>query len=175
MTRRLDLNEQDVSLCMLPLSHVFERAWSYYVLYCGAENVYIRDPQKVMDVIGEVKPTVMCAAPRLYEKAYRHDPGQGRPGSARLRRALFGWATGWANRWSPPARRASPPLPCSMASSGLPSAWCFANCAPFRRSHPLPAGGGRPSRGRGESLLQAMGLNLVRLRHDRDHRHRLLL
>ncbi|MFQ2102331.1 MULTISPECIES: AMP-dependent synthetase/ligase [Aeromonas] len=90
--RRLDLNEQDVSLCMLPLSHVFERAWSYYVLYCGAENVYIRDPQKVMDVIGEVKPTVMCAVPRLYEKAYAMI--QAKVAQApRLRRALFGWAT----------------------------------------------------------------------------------
>lgn len=89
---RLDLSEQDVSLCMLPLSHVFERAWSYYVLYCGAENVYIRDPQKVMDVIGEVKPTVMCAVPRLYEKAYAMI--QARVAQApRLRRALFGWAT----------------------------------------------------------------------------------
>lgn len=89
---RLDLNEQDVSLCMLPLSHVFERAWTYYVLYCGAENVYIRDPQKVMDVIGEVKPTVMCAVPRLYEKAYAMI--QARVAQApRLRRALFGWAT----------------------------------------------------------------------------------
>ncbi|WPC69927.1 long-chain fatty acid--CoA ligase [Aeromonas hydrophila] len=89
---RLDLNEQDVSLCMLPLSHVFERAWSYYVLYCGAENVYIRDPQKVMDVIGEVQPTVMCAVPRLYEKAYAMI--QARVAQApRLRQALFGWAT----------------------------------------------------------------------------------
>ncbi|HHQ4756183.1 TPA: AMP-dependent synthetase/ligase [Aeromonas hydrophila] len=89
---RLDLNEQDVSLCMLPLSHVFERAWSYYVLYCGAENVYIRDPQKVMDVIGEVQPTVMCAIPRLYEKAYAMI--QARVAQApRLRQALFGWAT----------------------------------------------------------------------------------
>ncbi|WP_447825328.1 AMP-dependent synthetase/ligase [Aeromonas salmonicida] len=89
---RLDLNEQDVSLCMLPLSHVFERAWTYYVLYCGAENVYIRDPQKVMDVIGEVQPTVMCAVPRLYEKAYAMI--QARVAQApRLRRALFGWAT----------------------------------------------------------------------------------
>ncbi|MGN4967216.1 AMP-dependent synthetase/ligase [Aeromonas dhakensis] len=89
---RLDLNEQDVSLCMLPLSHVFERAWTYYVLYCGAENVYIRDPQKVMDVIGEVQPTVMCAVPRLYEKAYAMI--QARVAQApRLRQALFGWAT----------------------------------------------------------------------------------
>ncbi|MGY3809172.1 AMP-dependent synthetase/ligase [Aeromonas veronii] len=89
---RLDLNQQDVSLCMLPLSHVFERAWSYYVLYCGAENVYIRDPQKVMDVIGEVQPTVMCAVPRLYEKAYTMIQAKVAQAPA-LRRALFGWAT----------------------------------------------------------------------------------
>ncbi|QMS77199.1 AMP-dependent synthetase/ligase [Aeromonas veronii] len=89
---RLDLNQQDVSLCMLPLSHVFERAWSYYVLYCGAENVYIRDPQKVMDVIGEVQPTVMCAVPRLYEKAYAMIQAKVAQAPA-LRRALFDWAT----------------------------------------------------------------------------------
>ncbi|WP_429155422.1 AMP-dependent synthetase/ligase [Aeromonas media] len=95
--RRLDLGEQDISLCMLPLSHVFERAWSYYVLYCGAENVYIRDPQKVMEVIGEVQPTVMCAVPRLYEKAYAMI--QAKVAQApRLRRALFGWATGVGKR-----------------------------------------------------------------------------
>ncbi|WP_323950498.1 AMP-dependent synthetase/ligase [Aeromonas veronii] len=89
---RLDLNQQDVSLCMLPLSHVFERAWSYYVLYCGAENVYIRDPQKVMDVIGEVQPTVMCAVPRLYEKAYAMIQAKVAQAPV-LRRALFDWAT----------------------------------------------------------------------------------
>jgi long-chain acyl-CoA synthetase len=89
---RLDLTERDVSLCMLPLSHVFERAWTYYVLACGAENVYIRDPQAVMDVIGDVRPTVMCSVPRLYEKAYAAI--QARVAQApRLRRTLFAWAT----------------------------------------------------------------------------------
>jgi long-chain acyl-CoA synthetase len=89
---RLDLTERDVSLCMLPLSHVFERAWTYYVLACGAENVYIRDPQTVMDVIGDVRPTVMCSVPRLYEKAYAAI--QARVAQApRLRRRLFAWAT----------------------------------------------------------------------------------
>ncbi|MBS4687283.1 long-chain fatty acid--CoA ligase [Aeromonas sobria] len=89
---RLDLNEQDVSLCMLPLSHVFERVWSFYVLYCGGENVYIRDPQKVMEVIDEVKPTVMCAVPRLYEKAYAMIQAKVAQAPAPSR-ALFGWAT----------------------------------------------------------------------------------
>ena len=90
--RRLDLDERDVSLCMLPLSHVFERVWTYYVLYHGAENVYIRDPQQVMDVIADVRPTVMCAVPRLYEKAYAAI--QARVAKAPpLRRALFAWAT----------------------------------------------------------------------------------
>ena len=65
--RRVEVGERDVSLCMLPLSHVYERAWTFYVLGCGAENVYIRDPQQVMDVIADVRPTVMCAVPRLYE------------------------------------------------------------------------------------------------------------
>ena len=90
--RRIRLGEDDVSMCMLPLSHVFERVWTYYVLYRGAENVYIRDPQQVMDVIEEVRPTVMCAVPRLYEKAYAAI--QARVAKAPpLRRALFAWAT----------------------------------------------------------------------------------
>jgi len=90
--RRLDVGERDVSLCMLPLSHVFERIWTYYVLCRGAENVYIRDPQQVMDVIEEIRPTVMCAVPRLYEKAYAAI--QARVAKAPpLRRALFAWAT----------------------------------------------------------------------------------
>ncbi|BEJ51016.1 hypothetical protein Ri1_36150 [Aeromonas dhakensis] len=132
---RLDLNEQDVSLCMLPLSHVFERAWSYYVLYCGAENVYIRDPQKVMDVIGEVQPTVMCAVPRLYEKAYAMI--QARVAQApRLRQALFGWATRVGKQMVATRQAGKAASPCSTASSGSPSGWCFASCAPVSAAAP---------------------------------------
>jgi long-chain acyl-CoA synthetase len=90
--RRIRFDERDVSLCMLPLSHVFERAWTYYVLYRGAENVYIRDPQQVMDVIAEVKPTAMCSIPRLYEKAYAMVQAR-MAKSSPLRRNLFAWAT----------------------------------------------------------------------------------
>lgn len=67
---RLTLTESDISLCFLLLSYVFERAWSFYVMHIGAKNVYLTDPHSVREAIVVVKPTVMCAVPRFYEKVY---------------------------------------------------------------------------------------------------------
>jgi long-chain acyl-CoA synthetase len=88
---RLQVGPEDVSLCMLPLCHIFERAWTYYVLYRGAVNAYIRDPQTVIQVIGEVKPTLMCAVPRVYEKAFAGIHGRIAKGAWPVH-ALFRWA-----------------------------------------------------------------------------------
>ncbi|MDD2603663.1 MAG: long-chain fatty acid--CoA ligase [Desulfobacterales bacterium] len=68
--RLLPTGPEDVSLCFLPLSHVFERIWTYYVLYRGMVNNYLEDPKQIVDFIQEVKPTIMCAVPRFYEKIY---------------------------------------------------------------------------------------------------------
>ncbi len=158
--RRLDLGEQDVSLCMLPLSHVFERAWSYYVLYCGAENVYIRDPQKVMEVIGEVQPTVMCAVPRLYEKAYAMI--QARVAQApRLRRALFGWATGVGKRMVATRQAGKSASPLLYLQLALAERLVFRKLrARFGgRTRFLPVAGARLADDV-NLFFQAMGLNL---------------
>lgn len=157
---RLDLNEQDVSLCMLPLSHVFERAWTYYVLYCGAENVYIRDPQKVMDVIGEVKPTVMCAVPRLYEKAYAMI--QAKVAQApRLRRALFGWATRVGKQMVATRQQGKSASPWLYAQLALAERLVFRKLrARFGgRTRFLPVAGARLADDV-NLFFQAMGLNL---------------
>ncbi len=112
--RRIRFGDQDVSLCMLPLSHVFERTWTYYVLYRGGENVYIRDPQQVMEVIADVKPTAMCAIPRLYEKAYSVIQDKMSKASP-LRRRLFGWATAVGTRVVE-RRQAGEPVPLALGA-----------------------------------------------------------
>jgi long-chain acyl-CoA synthetase len=67
---RLDVNKNDVSLCFLPLSHVFERTWSYYMMYCGVENVFLENPREVINELPVANPTVMCVVPRFFEKTY---------------------------------------------------------------------------------------------------------
>ncbi|MFM4670222.1 long-chain fatty acid--CoA ligase [Aeromonas media] len=158
--RRLDLGEQDVSLCMLPLSHVFERAWSYYVLYCGAENVYIRDPQKVMEVIGEVQPTVMCAVPRLYEKAYAMIQAKVAQAPS-LRRALFGWATGVGKRMVATRQAGKTASPLLYLQLALAERLVFRKLrARFGgRTRFLPVAGARLADDV-NLFFQAMGLNL---------------
>ncbi|MBS9779150.1 MAG: long-chain fatty acid--CoA ligase [Moraxellaceae bacterium] len=64
------LTDKDSSLSFLPLSHVFERAWVFYILHKGMCNTYNADPKQIAEVIQEVQPTVMCSVPRLYEKIY---------------------------------------------------------------------------------------------------------
>jgi long-chain acyl-CoA synthetase len=89
--RLLDPNEEDVSLCFLPLSHIFERAWTYYVLYKGMTNNYLEDPKQIIEFIQEVKPTIMCSVPRFYEKIYATVLHRLESASAAKRR-LFNWA-----------------------------------------------------------------------------------
>lgn len=88
---RLSLSDNDVSLCFLPLSHVFERAWSFYVMHTGALNVYLKDTHAVRDAMSDVKPTVMCAVPRFYEKVYSAIQDKVSQASF-LRKYIFAWA-----------------------------------------------------------------------------------
>jgi long-chain acyl-CoA synthetase len=67
---RLNLSREDSSISFLPLSHVFERCWSLYMLAKGIKNSYLGDPKEILNALGDVRPTLMCSVPRLYQKAY---------------------------------------------------------------------------------------------------------
>ena len=60
----------DVSIAFLPLSHVFERTWCYFCIYSGV-SIYVNlRPMEIQQTIKDIRPTLMCAVPRFWEKVY---------------------------------------------------------------------------------------------------------
>ncbi|MDB1122929.1 AMP-dependent synthetase/ligase [Vibrio algarum] len=94
---KMVLTEEDISLSFLPLSHVYERAWTFYVLYKGATNCYLQDTMQVRDALGAIRPTVMCAVPRFYEKIFAaiHEKVSRAPVH---RKMIFTWAVNMGAR-----------------------------------------------------------------------------
>ena len=90
---RFTVGANDRSLCFLPLSHAYERTWSYYVFRRGAENNYLADPRDIVTCMPEVRPTAMVSVPRLYEKICATVLDRAAKASP-ARRALFKWAMG---------------------------------------------------------------------------------
>lgn len=87
----------DISLAFLPLSHVFERGWSFYVLCRGGCNVYLQDTNKIKDAISAVRPHTMCVVPRFLEKVYSAVMDKVSKAPA-LRRGLFHWSVNVGKR-----------------------------------------------------------------------------
>ena len=65
------LTDQDVSLNFLPLTHIFEKAWTYFCLRRGVLVCVNLHPSDVQQSLREVRPTVMCSVPRFWEKVYQ--------------------------------------------------------------------------------------------------------
>ncbi len=68
--RLTQFSEKDLSMCFLPLTHIFEKAWTYYCLFKGATVAVNKEPSKIRETIKEVRPTVMSNVPRFWEKVY---------------------------------------------------------------------------------------------------------
>jgi long-chain acyl-CoA synthetase len=67
---RLEVSDRDVSMCFLPLSHIFERAWTHFALSQGMVVNICDNTARIVEYMQQVKPTIMCAVPRFYEKIY---------------------------------------------------------------------------------------------------------
>ncbi len=63
---RLDmLSTSDTSLCFLPLSHIFEKAWTYFCFYRGIEVTFNNDPHRIQEAVAKVRPSFICSVPRV--------------------------------------------------------------------------------------------------------------
>jgi len=87
----LDLGDDEVSLSFLPLSHVYERGWTFFCLHRGFKIYFNRDPKQIGPTMKEARPTIMCTVPRIYEKIYSaiQDKSKDAPG---IKRKLMNWS-----------------------------------------------------------------------------------
>jgi long-chain acyl-CoA synthetase len=70
ITSGLPINASDIALSVLPLSHIFERTGFYIFCYNGVSVYYCGSFDQVGEHLREVRPTIMTAVPRLFEKVY---------------------------------------------------------------------------------------------------------
>ncbi len=88
----LPVQASDRCLSFLPLTHIFERMAGHFVmLHMGASIYYAESVNTVAQNLLEVRPTVLCSVPRIYEKIFAKVM-DGVAGSGWNKRHLFHWA-----------------------------------------------------------------------------------
>jgi len=89
----IDLSEDDVFLSWLPLSHIFERlAGEFVPLGLGATVAYAEPLiERLAQNMADVKPTILAAVPRFYERVYGRVRSTVEAGSP-TRQKIFHWA-----------------------------------------------------------------------------------
>lgn len=91
-------NAQDKTLVFLPLSHVLGRCDSLLPLVFGWQAVYAESIEKLVDNLTVVKPTIMIAVPRIFEKIYAKIMEQVEQGSL-VEKQVFKWAVSIAEKY----------------------------------------------------------------------------
>jgi long-chain acyl-CoA synthetase len=96
----LDLRQSDECLSFLPLSHIFERMAGHYCMtQMGAIINYATSIESVPMEMGELRPTVVCSVPRLYEKIYARVLENAMAGSP-TKQKIFLWAKRTGEAWA---------------------------------------------------------------------------
>ncbi|MFC2109766.1 AMP-dependent synthetase/ligase [Bacteroidota bacterium] len=88
------------ALSFLPVCHVFERIILYLYMYCGIEVYFAESPDKISDNLKEIKPHIMTAVPRLYEKVYDKIVAKGTELTG-IKKMLFFWAVNLGLKFEP--------------------------------------------------------------------------
>ncbi len=88
------------SLSFLPICHIFERMILYLYQYCGISIYFAESIEKLSENAQDIKPHVMTAVPRLYEKIYDKIYAKG-AGFSGIKKGLFFWAIKLGLRFQP--------------------------------------------------------------------------
>ena len=102
--------ETDLAVSFLPLAHVYGRMLDYFYIFQGCPVAYVEVVENVAQALVEVRPTILAAVPRFFEKIYARLMEKGSKTSG-VRRKLFDFAIKTA--------REAAPWRCGTASAGM--------------------------------------------------------
>ena len=87
----------DLAISFLPLAHIYGRTLDYFYIFHGIPVAYVGVVEEVSQALLEVRPTILGAVPRVFEKIYARVMEQGHK-SAGMKRRIFEWSMKVASR-----------------------------------------------------------------------------
>ncbi|MPZ25868.1 MAG: AMP-binding protein [Micromonosporaceae bacterium] len=85
------MRPDDLQYLWLPLSHSFGKTLLCGILHVGLPTYVDGRVDKLVDNLAVIRPTLMCAAPRVFEKVYNRAVTTARAAGG-AKAAIFGWA-----------------------------------------------------------------------------------
>ena len=104
LVQQLQATEGDALLSYLPLCHVAEKIYSFFIPLSVASVVHFGESiETVQEDLKEVSPTIFLGVPRIWEKMHAAVTLRMRD-SGWLQRTLFDLCVRWGHRWRDPDR-----------------------------------------------------------------------
>jgi long-chain acyl-CoA synthetase len=103
----------DLHYLWLPMSHAFGKTLLCGILHVGVPTYVDGRVDKLIDLLAVIKPTLMCAPPRIYEKVYNKTVTSGLSGSG-LKPKIFSWAVATGKK-RVALQQAGKPIPAALA------------------------------------------------------------
>ena len=95
----IPITDDDASLSFLPLSHVLQRHFDYLMFATGVSIAYVESMDTLTVNMVEIRPTLVVAVPRVYEKIYSRVL-ENALASGALKKRIFFWARAVGERWA---------------------------------------------------------------------------
>ncbi len=82
---------QDVTAICLPMPHIYGRIAQIAGTYTGTRGYYAESLDKILENLKEIRPTVFCSVPRIFEKVHSRVLGEVEAASS-VKKKIFQWA-----------------------------------------------------------------------------------
>lgn len=98
-SEKYSFSGHDISLSVLPLSHVFERTGMYVYIRYGMSVYFAESIDKVPDNLKEIRPTIFIGVPRIFEKVFERARLKALQ-AGRVNEMIFDWAIAIAKEYA---------------------------------------------------------------------------